>query len=395
MTESSSGKAHSGSGGLSRLDMAVGVLAVLLIAGTLLVAILSDPGRQGPAVAYIHPYGGGVPNIWLASLEDPLAAQQLTDEPIGVFDFDVSNDGRLLAYSARPQDSLFHEIYLLNLQTRDIQQVTDCTGAEADCTAPDFRPGDDVLAFVRIDTNMSLEGVGPGTYRIWLADIRQSPMVIQPLTPNSQVVGHSPDWAHDGRSLLFYSADIANPGTNIFNYAPVQGDPALIFVPGNSGDPGTLSPDGNQLVYPEYTRRDDGNVYRHLRIADLASRESRPLTGPDGLADDAAAHFSPDGSALVVERRYIDGPQATTGYQLYRLDLATEAVTPLLVDGQFQHGFAVWNTTGDKVAFQRLQLSNADGQPAVGAQPEVWALDSDGRPIQVAVNAFMPRWVRP
>ena len=63
-------------------------------------------------------------------------------------------------------------------------------------------------------------------------------------------------------------------------------------------------------------------------------------------------------------------------------------------DARYTNGFFSWDATGDQLVIQRLSLTNEQGQPDNLARPEIWTLDiATGELIQVARNAFHPRWV--
>ena len=382
-----------------RFDLIVGGVIVLVLLATIIVAVLSDPGRQGAMVAYLAPYTGGAPNVWVAPVDEPETARQLSDVTISVFDFDVSADGKFIAYAARDGDSLFNDIYVVNVQTGHTERVTTCQEDEADCTSPAFRVAGDLIAFARVETNISTPGVGPGAQRIWLVDIRQKPYASQPLSANSQIIGHSPQWSADGRSIVFFSSDVGNPGVMFYTYAPQQGQQSLLLLPSETGEVGTLSADGRWLVYPVVGSAIN-SFNRVLNLIDTTSPsdelEPRTLTLDDPDIDDATADFHPDGTKLVIERLYTDGPQRTSGYQLYEMAISTGEVTPLVVDGRYQHGLAHWNKAGDQVLFQRLRLENDDGSPATHSQPEVWIVDAaSGELQQIAPTGFLPQWVEP
>ncbi|MCB9458133.1 MAG: PD40 domain-containing protein [Anaerolineaceae bacterium] len=384
---------------ITRFDLLIGGTIALVVLATIVLAVLSDPGRQGAMIAYLAPYTGGSPNIWVAPVDEPENARQLSDVTIGVFDFDVSANGKFIAYAARDGESLFNDIYVVNIQTGQTERITSCQEEEADCTTPAFRAAGDLIAYARVDTNISVPGVGPGAQRIWLVDIRQKPYLSQPLSGNSQIIGHSPQWSADGRSIVFFSSDIGNPGVMFYTYAPQIGQQSLLLLPSEAGDIGTLSADGSKLVYPVFG---DGinNFNRVLQLIDTTSPsdnlEPITLTLDDPSIDDATADFHPDGTRLVIERRYVDGDLRTMGYQLYEMAIDSGLVTPLVVDAHYQHGLAEWDKTGEQIVFQRVRLENDDGTPAIRTNPEAWVLNvTSSDLIQISDNGFLPQWVQP
>lgn len=374
------------------LDIAAFGVIVVAFALVLLLAESTNPRRLGLSVAYLAPAYGGVQNVWVAPVNAPQAARQVTFAAYGVYDFGVSADGRFIAYAERQEPSGLHELKLLNMETRQITQLTQCERDEADCRTPRFRPNGDVLAYERVNTNLSLNrsgmNVGMGAIRIWLLDMTDPAYYTRPLAEDSQFVGHSPEWSVDGSTLVFYASDLANPGIMVYNFAPREGERTLKFIPSQYGTTGALSPNGQQLVFPDLTRRDDGSIYTYLRLADLGALSFGDLTNPADPIDDTTAKFHPNGRQIVLERRYTDD-RYTRGYQLYMLDVASREVTPLLVDDRYTHGFFAFNAAGDWLVLQRFPLG---GQ--ADTSPEIWAYHLPSQRLQlVATNAFHPRWL--
>lgn len=375
------------SGRFSRFDLTVGVVSLLLIAAIAFAGYAGSPERAGAMVAYLAPAYGGIQNIWLAPVNDAASAIQLTNAAGSVWNFSVSPDGRFIAYAARDPETTLNELWLLDLQTRQTQQLTNCVAENADCRTPEFQLGGNVIAYERqiIDTGVTS---GTGAIRIWLLDLTTQPYSTRPLSDDSQLIGHSPQWSADGGTIAFFSANIANPGVLIYNFAPAAGERTLKFIPGSNGSVGTLSPNGKQLVFPDIEQRPD-RIASYLKIADLEALKFQRLTPEGEPVEDENARWHPDGQRLAITRRYLDD-RFTNGYQLYMMQTSDGSVTPLAVDAKYSHGFFAWNATGDKLVFQRFELGVAD------ARPEIWWRDmTTGELTRLATNAFHPRWVLP
>jgi Tol biopolymer transport system component len=152
---------------------------------------------------------------------------------------------------------------------------------------------------------------------------------------------------------------------------------------------GNFSPDGTRLVYPVLVRGARGQeFYTHLEIADLETLTRTRLSGAaDAPVEDSYAVWSPDGTQLLVARRYLDA-RYTPGTQIYLLDPATGEATPLIVDAGYNHAGMHWDATGHRIVFQRFAVTAQD------ALPEVWVYDLDTRALtRVAENAFFPAWL--
>jgi Tol biopolymer transport system component len=374
---------------LSKLDLVVwgmvGVVVIILIA----LNQITNPANIGPTLAYLYPATGGLQQVWLAPINDPSQAQQLTNAPNGVFDFSVSPDGRYLAYSMRVEPEAVNEIMLMNLVTRQVTQVTNCVAESADCRSPEFRPTGGVIAYERASINTGI-GAGMGLTRIWLADITTQPYATQPLYPDQQLIGFTPVWSGDGNVIAFYSADMVNRNIIIYTILGQDGQPSVKAIPSESGTSGALSPNGQRLVFPELSRRIDGSVYSHLRIADLNELQFVNLTQPEDNLDDIASTWNPDGVHIAITRRYVD-ERYTLGYQIYEMNVDSGEQRLLVEDNAYSHGFIEYDTSGNLLTMQRIPLNNnADGL----SQPQVVVYDKETNTTTViATNAFHPRWV--
>lgn len=381
----------------SRFDVTVAVTVVALIIAVVALQVLNDPANQPLRVAYLYPQDINEPvqNVWIAPIDDPAQAQALTDEPMGIYDFDVSDNGRYLAYSMRDEEKRLLDLHMLDLQTGRTERLTNCAAEDADCFTPNFHPDSTMLSFMKQSLNRELARVRPGVPRIWILDITQRPYTQRPLSQNSQLIGHSPIWSDDGRKLAFFSSDLTNPGILVNTFATQDRNEAeLVFVPSTHGTVGTLSPNGRQLIYPEIVDR-GGAFFSFLRIADLTGEtpEYRDFTDSQAPVDDLAADWHPSGDVVTIERKYLDD-RSTRGYQLYNVDLESGAVEPLLFDERYSHHFFEWNATGAYLVVQRLQLLRDDGSTYTTARPEVWVLDTaNNEIIQISDRAGQPRWV--
>lgn len=377
-----------------RLDVVVAVVAAALLIALVVLSEATNPKRLGATIAYLSPAYGGIQDVWLAPLSDPENPIQLTRTQWGVYDFGVSRDGKYIAYAER-QESGLHEIFLINLQTRQVTPITNCEVDGADCRSAQFRPSGDAIAYERVVMSTRLGmgestlQLGTGAIRIWLLDL--ATRTTRPLADDPQFVGHSPRWSLDGGSIAFFSSDIMNPGVMVYNFAPSEGEKSLKFVPSQYGAVGALSPNGTQMIYPDLTRRSDGQIYTYLRIADLEGLQFVNLTAPEEPIDDTTVEWHPNGESIVFERRYTDD-RYTRGHQIYQMDMATKEVKPLIVDDNYNHGFFALNQTGTKLVLQRFPFfSMADGS---NPMPEIWIYDMEtGDLTLMSGNAFHPRWV--
>ena len=374
---------------LSKLDAAVFVIVVVCLAGVALAAYIGDPARQPIRVAYLHPAASAAQNVWTSEIDNPAARTQLTFSERGVYDFDVSPDGRWLAYGERVGQGVV-TLRLLDVPAGRVIDLVDCAALNAFCTSPVFSPDGETLAYQRSE---AVNG-SYGRSRIWLVDMTGANYDTVPLIADSQVVGHSAVWSADGNTIAFYSADSLESGILIYDFVPRDGgDVQLRFIPSSHGAMGSLAPNGQQIIFPEVVFRGD-QVFTHLRIADLQRKDFAAFTDPQGPADDAGARIGPDGETVALARRYTDD-RWTPGHQLYLRSLsdATAEMMAIAFDERYNTSYFRWNRVGDRLVMQRFPLMDADGNRNPRAVPEIWVVEiATGEASKIVEDAFLPQW---
>jgi dipeptidyl aminopeptidase/acylaminoacyl peptidase len=131
-----------------------------------------------------------------------------------------------------------------------------------------------------------------GTVRVDLADLSSTPMALPPTEAIE-------DWSRDGRSILTLSTRHYAPkqlSFEIYRMAPDGSDPVRLSSGGSNFNP-RFSPDGRRVVY---VRRTFGSGVNHYFVTTVNADGTGARELVHGLADDAWACWSPDGTALVV-----------------------------------------------------------------------------------------------
>jgi len=375
----------------TRFDFTVLVVSLIFLTMTAIIVLYPQLNPLPLRVAYMS-LTDGVSNVWMADPNQPENAEQITQAPVGVYNFGVSPDGRYLAYAERDFDSGLNDLYLRDLRTGEISQLTDCGENNADCRTPVFHPEGNLIAYERmtVDTTRTIGG-GLGALRIWVLDL-DSRTTTQ-LIPDNQIIGHSPEWSADGNSIVFYSADIANPSILIYTFDADDGQPSVKTITSDYGTVGDLSPDGSTHIYPDAVANETG-VSTQLRIANLDDLTFEELSNSADV-DDTGAEWHPSGEYALIERRYLDD-RFTAGFQIYRYDFTSGETTPFLVDERFNHSSFEFNEDGTQLIVHRFPLLTETGETNVNGTPEVWIMDMETQAlIRVATNSFAPQWVQP
>jgi Tol biopolymer transport system component len=372
-------------------NLAIVVAFIVVIIFIVAFVFFRNSGQNKPMVAYLYPFNGGVPNIWLAAIDNSSQARQVTDSRMGIYDFAVSKDGRSIAYSMRDENTRMRDIFLLDIDSGDARQITFCGDEGAECYSPDFHPENTAIAYVRQADNIDeTHGEHANVENIWLLDIENG--AARPLADDKHLVGYSPQWSPDGNTLAFYNADLSNPSIIVYNFKPSDGSSQTQYAAAASnGLVGTLAPDSLRLVFPELISR-EGQFFSYLNIADF---EQNPavfdrLTNPNEPIDDINAAWNPDGKSIAFARRYTDS-RWTRGYQLYEIDIESREIVPLLYDEGYSHHYFEWDDKGDWLLVQRLPVS--DDVSAI-SRPEIWVLNYASRELtRIVEEAYHPRWV--
>jgi Tol biopolymer transport system component len=391
----------------SKLDRVVIALCALCILCIGIIAWLNDITHESARVVYLYPAFGGVQNVWMTDIDNPENQRQLTFSEYGIFDFDVSPDGQWLAFADKNIESATR-IRLLNLSDNVVIELVDCVALDAYCTTPAFSPDGTKLAYQRTE---QINGQYEEQSRIWLVDMTSPNYETNRLITDLHVVGHSPVWSADNNTLAFYGIDNAEPlgeeandhthseagdtGILVYDFVP-RGDDGvqLRYIPSAHGSMGTVSPNGQQIIFPEVVNR-NGQFYSYLQLADLLNKELLAFTDPDGDTDDVIAQWSPDGQIVALARRYMD-ERWTPGHQLYLQNTETDTLTALAYDERYNTSYFRWNSTGSHLVLQRFPLQNTDGTAVSDARPEIWVVDvKTGALTELVANAFLPQWASP
>ncbi|MGQ9850186.1 MAG: permease [Aggregatilineaceae bacterium] len=369
---------------LRRRAALLSLILAWLIAVPLLVALPEERPLQSPAravmpgVLFLGPADAYARNLYLAR-PDTGAVVALTDSPRSIEDFAPAPDGTQVAFTQNNDDGTA-DLWLLDVATGATRRLTHCVRAR--CSSPAWHPDGTQIAYQRQDFSAISESA-TRTTRAWVVDVSTAQSRL--LFDDPQQLGADPLWSPDGQRIAIY--DAAGGGIRVRD----QQTGEEMFLVSEPGDTGAFAPDGTRLVYPFLVRGALGQeFYTHLALADLSAESQVSLSGePDAPVEDAYAAWSPDGTRLAVARRYLD-ERYTPGKQIYLLDVATGAATPLIVDAAYTHAAPQWDSSGRWIAYQRFALDSPD------AQPEIWIFDTQtGQARLLAENMFFPAWLPP
>lgn len=346
--------------------------AALWVAGKPRFALprfMGDGNARDPSVLYLA--NSQAPELWVNSAQGG-APRQLTATGGKVFDYNVSRDGSKIIYSVQNELKGF-DLWEMDRQGDQARLLLACA---ADwCINPAYSPGGGKIAYSR--RRASQEDFEPGVPSIWIFDPAADST--DPLYTDANIGGFTPVWSPDGQFLAFF--DGLSLGVRIFEMA--SGADSLFES--HSGMVGEWSPDSRQLIYLDYLSG-EAQPYVVVYRVDVETRQSQRLFGGESdPVDYSVPAWSPDGKELAVALRPLSGSPSK---QLWIMRPDGSQVQSITTDQTFTHASYHWSPDGQMLVFQRLQLGASASRPQVA----VWKR-ADGTILQLAEDAFQPRWL--
>jgi Tol biopolymer transport system component len=336
--------------------------------------------------------GREAPNLWVLPVEAGSAAQPVTTEPDGVYDYAVSPDGTRIVYAARRADG-GADLRLINADGSAATDLLLCPG-EA-CVSPAIAPDGERLAYQR---HVLVTGL-TGTPGLGAAHVYERPLFAASNDPGqrmSEAEARFPRWGPDGR--LSY-LDTGREAVVVHDL--VTG--ALTLIPNTSGEMGTWSPDGAVIVYPELALNSAaapdplepvGGFYTYLTRVTIATNARQTLSGPE-VVDDSSPAFAPAGAWLAFGRKLQVREQWTPGRQLWLMRPDGSDAHALTADPLYNHSAFTWSPDGQLLAYMRFNTDDIE------APAEIWltSVDAAGRlgagdagPRRLA-QGYLPEWL--
>ncbi len=337
-------------------------------------------------------YLAGAPNanLWVLPIDEGGAAQQVTTEPVGIYDYGVSPDGLNMAYAARREDggADLRVVDLAAAQTRDLLLCP-----SESCLSPSYSPNGRWLAYQRHSLAPGLAAgeliLGPS--QIYVHSLTDPAAADQPIGDQG---GRFPRWGPDSR--LSY-LDTTRAAIAVHDLA----GGAVTYVPNASGEIGTWTPDASaivfaELIFPEHVHDPNETEAEHEAATDnfystlvrvvVATNESANLSGQN-LVDDGSPMFAPSGAWLAFGRKTLVDEQWTPGRQLWLMRPDGSEAYALTDDPLYNHSAFRWSPDSKTLAYMRFNVAD----PSLPS--EIWTVDmSDSQPTRL-VEGYLPEWL--
>lgn len=294
------------------------MLMGLLIGGAMLVApVLPDAG----VLIFVHGPGTELYNLYSMDMNQRTIARLVSDglQP------DLSVDGRRIAFAGPGLRA--SDIYLMRNTGRDVQQLTDDVGVEAN---PAISPDGTRIAF---------EAYRGGSSQIEMIDLRSN---VRSVLRSGTAFSGQPAWSPDG-SLIAHRNDSTGSG-EIWLMNADGSDPRQISdTPGQWSEFPAWSPDGTQIAF---TMR-AGNR-RSLYVIDSTGGLARLLL--ENTRGGRQPIWTPDGAAIIIDI-------AMPGYQPWLYTVPLDGGPPQTIEH-------AWN-------FRLRQFAQRYRQPFMGSATEL------------------------
>lgn len=314
---------------------------------------------------------------------DGSPVRQLTDRPLGVWDYAVHPQGEGIVYSALREDG-GSDLWRMERDGSAQRLLLACPAAA--CMNPAWSPDGLQLAYERRGLAHDGPDLDPEASRIWLLDWKTAKT--QPLF-DYDVPLHSPVWSPtppeegSGERLAYLSPLL--PGVEVYDLRSGE-----LWQFGNEwGAAPTWSPDGSSLVMPEMVFAGEALAVRLFRV-DLRAEEALDISGED-LVKDASPAWSPDGEWLAFGRQFLEQERWTPGRQIWLTRPDGSEARELVHEAAADHFAFAWRPDGGALAYLRDDLSKGP-QPA----PDIslWIFDlASSKSLFVADDAVQPRWL--
>jgi Tol biopolymer transport system component len=297
--------------------------------------------------------------------------KRLTDEPGGVLDYAISPDGTQIVYSVQNEDGSV-DLWQINAAGRKRKQLLECP--EATCTKPEWAPDGRRLIYERRDNAVPREM--PSNPQLWWLDTQTGETIA--VFRDEQQLGLGARISPNGRYLSYISP--TDQEIHVFDMETGES----IIIPSQTGEPGSWSPDSKTLLVSKIQFQGE-QFSNHLFSTDLESAELTNISGAELETNDGLPIFSPDGEWLAFGRKK---PRAPMGKQLWLMHPDGSEAVGLTENAEMHYNNPVWSPDGTQIVVQGYFLAEPEASPAL------WLVDVASGTLEEIVSAGMqPAWL--
>lgn len=325
---------------------------------------------RSPLVAYLVA-DANQSRLWSVDPETG-KTNPLTDDSFKIFDFDASQDGEFVIFSAF-NDQQGIDLWRVNRRGTAPVLLLQC-GPDR-CSVPAISPDGGSVAYVR-EAALPNATLQFGSPHVWLLNIEAKQDA--PLYEDKQILGYKPIWSPDGTYIA--SFDGLSNQIHLLNLATNE----HLIIPSTKGSPVTWSGDGSTFVYMDI-KTNENSPRTWVREADLVTGETTTLFGEK---DDRDYYYnslawSPVEDALVIGLRAEEDSSAEL---LWLIDPATREGPTIASQPDTVYNTPAWDPWGKGLVFQQFNLRGA-------YKPEIDIWKPGMQAPKVVAEGIMAHWL--
>jgi nickel/cobalt transporter (NicO) family protein len=298
--------------------------------------------------------------------------QQITNGDTGVWNYNVSPDGRSLIYSV-PDGKTGSELWLWNAEMDEPEQILHCP--EISCSDALWSPQSSQILYSRLE--FGDEQAYLGIPSLWWLDLESGET--QPLFQDSQLPGYNPRWSFHGRWLSYTSASPQE--IQVYNLQSGERQ----TLPTEIGSAAVWSPIAEEFLLADLQSIDDMYLSK-ISLYDVADGTLTPLPSEENFDDNNPA-WSVDGKQIAFARGEWTLDSASAGDQLWLMDARGENQHPLTEHAETTHGSVAWSADGRYLLYRAYSVKDTEAP----SQIRIFDLET-GEEILIAAPGDSPNW---
>ena len=313
-----------------------------------------------------------LPEIWKVCMDNNLKTQ-LSRSKGKIVDFDISNDGNWIVYSAK---NILggSDIWLMDINGMDNHVFYKCD--EDFCSEPKFSPDGMSIMFIRNNKNHENKAVDKNE-EVLIRNFTTGEE--SKLLTNKRLKVTFLQWSADQKYISFF--DGFSSSFWIWNLSSNQ----ISELPSGEGLGGSWKRDESSFIFAGINYW-GGVPYGQINQWDEKTNSIQRLFGDE---NDPNEYFSPkwrpQGDWIAAAFRPIQG-SASKQVALFSVDGKQQMI--VTNEQAFSYSSFSWSCDGEMIAFQMFQIGVSGLVPEIG----LWRM-SDQSKLIIEKNASSPKWI--
>lgn len=365
---------------------------ILFLAAPLLLLSFSliTNAKSTQQIAFLKKVDDSI-NIWIADLDSPTNARQITYSRGYIPDFDVDSAGERIAFVEIAPVEYGEKIKLLELESGKIVTLQDCEAVEMMCSDVSWQPYGHFVTYEATPRSESL------SHLIWLINVDSSesrPLLkgywkfIPPVYTHAQ-------WVNDGSKVAFLSLDRIRSGY-VSNLSRIgiyslgekinHQNPYYIEIDVRNF---VLSPDGSYAVISQLKKPSRNET--NLSLVNIESQRLIPITNNGkAFSDETPVAWSYDGHYIAFQRSYLNS--ASVRRETVIFDTTTQSITQRLLPGEFDIVSMAWSPKAYQLLIHGRQYIKSNNE--IVATSDIWLHNLETNHTSLIIkDASSPHWI--